>query len=127
LEELLDGERSQIFRPRLELAEQLRDVLRGGGEQALLYDLRGSGFARPEGTVQQFQRLRLRFAGVSAEGFLPLCGIYPAGRERDDLFMEALGPASVEREPAEQDHSRDRIRGLRQARARQVVQDVTLG
>ena len=41
--------------------------------------------------------------------------------------MQAFGAAAVQAQPAQQDHARDRVGGLYQAGARQVVMDETLG
>ena len=82
---------------------------------------------RQQGALEQVERLRLRLAAVGLERALALARLDPAGRDRDQLLVQPRRPWAVEGEPAEQDDARDRVVGLGQAGAREVVVDEALG
>src|SRR3990172_10460532 len=120
--ELVDRDLRQRRGARLELGQELGDVTGCRGEKLLLDRLAGQAPVRfAERSVEKVERFRLGLARVGRERSLPLRRFDPARRERHQLLVEPLRAPAVERETAEQDHARDRVRGLREARAREVV------
>jgi len=113
---------------RFEAGQEFLDVASGGGEQPYADGLRQLTLAAGrQRLVEQVERARLGFAGVGFERALALRGLDPARGDRHHLFVQPLGAAAVERQPAEQDDAGHGITALGEAGAGEVVMHETLG
>ena len=87
------------------------------------------GIARLESAeraVEEVERLRLCLARVGRKRSLTPRRLDPARGDRHQFLVQPLRALPVEREAAEQDHARNRVGGLREAGAREVVVDEAL-
>jgi hypothetical protein len=100
----------------LQVREQLADVARGSLLQ-LADDLRRQfePLDFQQRILQQRQRLRFGVFGVGGERAFADARLRPAGRDRDQFFMQPGGPFTIETEPTEQDDT-----GIRQLQSLDV-------
>src|SRR5439155_11017719 len=126
--ELLDGERCEFLRTRLELGQKVLYVAGGRVEQLALDRLAGHAAAgAAERTLEEVERLRFCVPRVVLKHLLALRRLDPARRDRHQLLVQSLRALTIEREAAQKDHARDRVRGLRETGARKVVVNEALG
>ena len=111
---------------RFELRQQIFDVPGGGLQQPAVDPLAGragvlqGGFQAFQGSRFGLLRIRLERPGASRR-------LDPAGGDRDQHLVQALGPAPEQAEPSQQRHTGDGIGGLHQAGAGEVVVHEALG
>ncbi len=128
LPELLDGERREFLGPRLELGQEFVDVPARPLQAVPLDHLAGHvAVGIDQRPIQKIERPRLRLSRVRLERVCALGRLDPARGERHQFLVQALRPLSIEREPAQQDHPRDRVGGLGEAGPREVMVDKALG
>ena len=100
--------------------------LGGGLEQTAMNGLT-RGVRILQRGLQTVEGSRFGLPGVGPERSRASRRLDPAGGDRRQDFVQALGATAVQAHPAQQDHPRDRVAGLYQAGAGQVVMDETLG
>ncbi len=126
--ELVDGERCQLLSAWLELRQKVGDIAGRGCEKPALDRLTGhAALGIGEGRAPAGRVSSPPLRGHRPAAARSLRGLDPARREWHELLVQALCSPPVEREAAEQEHTRDRVGRLREAGAREVVVDEALG
>ena len=114
------------LRARFELREQIFDIPGGGFEEPAVDRLAG-GAGILQGGLQSFQRSRFGLLRIRLERFGAARRLDPAGGDRNEHLVQALGPAPEQAQPPQQHHTWDGIGSLHQTGAGEVVVHEPLG
>ena len=113
---------------RLQVEEQLLDVLRRAGLQPFSH---GSSDRPPlrgyQCLVEQGERAPLRLACIGRQRSPARLRVRPAGGDRDEFLVQSGCTGAIQTQAPEQDHTGDRIGRLRKTRPGQVMVDEPLG